>query len=457
MKEKLANLSISTKIILVLSVITVILATGLGIAFATHTDLKALRQSTKEVVKAMNVPNVDKENTSFEISNTEETEESVIIKANSKIEGCKLYYYIEPVIVTEDAENQEENKVQNNEILITDTEYIAYEEEIEIFSNAKVYFKYEVNGEYSENAYTLEINNIKEKIGTEAPDSESVSEEELAKAKVTNKDNKATYYIVVNYGSNVVTVYTKDADGNYTVPVKAMVCSCGTATPRGGIYKLRSYRTRWQPLFGGVFGQYSVPIVGNILFHSVPYLKNGDPSSLEYWEYDKLGTSASAGCIRLTVTDAIWIYNNCGAGTQVEFTASANNPLGKPSARKISGNVECRGYDPTDPVANNPWRNVPEEKPVVSETPVQTPTNTPSPTESPNTSPTGNPDTSPTGSPDTSPTGSPDTSPTGSPDTSPTGSPATSPTGSPDTSPTESPATSPTGNPDTLVENENNE
>ena len=32
---------------------------------------------------------------------------------------------------------------------------------------------------------------------------------------------------------------------------------------------------------------YSTRIVRNILFHSVPYTKNGDPGSLEYWEYDK--------------------------------------------------------------------------------------------------------------------------------------------------------------------------
>lgn len=440
MKEKLANLSISTKIILILSIITVVLASGLGIAFATHTDLKALRQPTKEVIKAMNIPNVDTENTSFEISNTEETEDSVIIKANSKIEGCKLYYYIEPIIITENIENQEQTTVKDNSILITDKEYTAYEDSIEIFSNAKVYFKYEVNGEYSENAYTLEINNIKDTIGTEAPDSEGATEEELAKARVTNKDNKAKYYVIVNYGSNVVTVYGKDDDGNYTVPVKAMVCSCGSATPRGGVYKLRSYRTRWQPLFGGVYGQYSVPIVGNILFHSVPYLKNGDPSSLEYWEYDKLGTTASAGCIRLTVADAIWIYNNCGAGTQVEFSASASNPLGKPSARKISGNAECRGYDPTDPVENNPWRNVPEEKPAVT----QSPSNTPSPSTSvtPSPSESASPDPTETTNPSESP------SPTDSPE------PTESPSTSPDPSPTDTNPSTPEvpTNPDTTPE-----
>lgn len=407
MKEKLLNLSISTKIILVLLVIAIVLATGLGIAFATHSDLKELKQS-QEVAKQMNIPNVSQENITIEVSTIEETEESVIVKANSKIDDYKLYYYIEPIEITEASQVEEAEK---EIVQITDKEYTIYEESIEILSNAKVYFKYESNGNYSKDAYSIEITNIKEKIEDEALENEMATEEELEKGKVSNIDSKAKYYIIVNYGSNVVTVYEKDADGNYTVPVKAMVCSCGTATPRGGTYKLTSYRTRWQALFGGVYGQYSVPIVGNILFHSVPYLTKFDPSSLEYWEYDKLGTSASAGCIRLTVIDAIWIYNNCGAGTYVEFSASAANPLGKPSARKISSYIDERGYDPTDPVEGNPWRNVKEPEPVVSPT---TPSQT---TPSPSTSTTPTPSETVTTSPSETTTPSSDPTQTSTPET----------------------------------------
>ena len=104
----------------------------------------------------------------------------------------------------------------------------------------------------------------------------------------SNTNNSSKYYIKVNCGANVVTIYTKDSEGNYTVPYKAMVCSTGTATPRylGGKYAIKS-RWRWGALFGGVYGQYCVHIVDQILFHSVPYLDKS-PDSLEYWEYDKL-------------------------------------------------------------------------------------------------------------------------------------------------------------------------
>ena len=86
--------------------------------------------------------------------------------------------------------------------------------------------------------------------------------------------------------------------------------------------------------------------------------KEKSPDTLKYEEYDKLGTKASAGCIRLTVEDAKWIYDNIKKGVTVEFYNSSNpGPLGKPTAEKISDNIENRNWDPTDPNPNNPWHN----------------------------------------------------------------------------------------------------
>lgn len=209
-----------------------------------------------------------------------------------------------------------------------------------------------VNDEIVQSVSTNKINNQ-----TQEEISENIIDEAFEdEIETVSTDNGIPYYIIVDYSANVVTVYSKNINNQYTVPVKAMVCSTGVATPKSGVYTLTDNRYRWQELFGNVYGQYAVPIVGNILFHSVPYQKT-DISTLEYWEYDKLGTSASAGCVRLTVEDALWIYNNCGNGTEVEFSANSSNPLGKPVAQKISENEELRGYDPTDPSENNPWKN----------------------------------------------------------------------------------------------------
>ena len=197
---------------------------------------------------------------------------------------------------------------------------------------------------------------------------EEAKKQEEEKKKEESKNNTTTtktttstssgypYYIKVNYTANTVTVYKKDDNGNYTVPVKAMICSTGAQTPHSGVYKT-SDKYRWGTLIGPVWGQYCTRITGGILFHSVPYVKKNDPSSLEYWEYDRLGTTRSLGCVRLTVADAKWLYNNCPSGTSVEFYSSSNpGPLGKPGITTVSSAGDpYRGWDPTDPNPNNPW------------------------------------------------------------------------------------------------------
>lgn len=221
------------------------------------------------------------------------------------------------------------------------------------------------------------------------------------------------YYIKVNTQANTVTIYVKDESGNYTIPVKAMVCSTGYATPKNSKYQTKGKWT-WGLMIGGVYTQWETHITGNILFHSVPYLRRYDYNSLEYWAYDQLGTTCSAGCVRLTCADAKWIYDNCAVGTTVEFYASSNpGPLGKPSAMKISGDLERRGWDPTDPHEGNPWRNVIVDvpSPEPSEEPTVEPTEVPSiePTVEPTTEPTQTPPEIPTVIPSEEPSTPPTT------------------------------------------------
>lgn len=165
------------------------------------------------------------------------------------------------------------------------------------------------------------------------------------------------YYIKVNCKSQTVNVYEKDENNKYSKPVKVMLCSTGVETPKTGVYKITSFKQEWLGLQGNVYGQYCTQIVGNILFHSVPYIEKNNPSSLEYWEYDKLGEKASLGCIRLTVESAKWIFDNCETGTQVEFYSSEDpGPLGKPETQKISDySEELKNWDPTDEKQENPW------------------------------------------------------------------------------------------------------
>ena len=165
-----------------------------------------------------------------------------------------------------------------------------------------------------------------------------------------------TYMIKINKQQNVVTIY-KDKNGTYK-PHKAFVCSVGYATPTG-TFSLGE-KLRWHLLDGPSYGQYCSRITGSILFHSVWYYSQ-NKADQSYIQYNKLGSTASHGCVRLTVADAKWIYDNCPSGTRVTiYNAKNPGPLGKPSAIKVSG---YSGWDPTDPDPANPYK---KKKPVIT-------------------------------------------------------------------------------------------
>ena len=174
------------------------------------------------------------------------------------------------------------------------------------------------------------------------------------------QNNGLPYCIKVNKTQNVVTIYKVGEDGYYSVPVKAMICSVGEKgnTPEG-LFELGA-REEWLALEGDVYGQYATVITGSFLFHSVPYFTQ-DKSDLEIEEYNKLGSSVSAGCVRLSVIDAKWIYDNCGEMTYVEiFESDYIGPLGKPVAAVISSGGSVGNWDPTDPDRENPYMgNIP--------------------------------------------------------------------------------------------------
>lgn len=166
------------------------------------------------------------------------------------------------------------------------------------------------------------------------------------------------YLIKVNKTQNIVIIYKQDDSGEYTVPVKAMVCSVGKEgnTPSGTFKTSDKYT--WRLLEGNVYGQYATRITGHFLFHSVPYFDKSK-DTLEYDEYNKLGSAASAGCIRLSVEDSKWIYDNCPTKTTViMYESDKKEPLEKPSPIKIdTSDTGKRNWDPTDPDKNNPWNN----------------------------------------------------------------------------------------------------
>ena len=169
------------------------------------------------------------------------------------------------------------------------------------------------------------------------------------------------YAVKVNRAWNTVTVYTHDENGQYTVPVKAMICSTarpGYVTPLG-TYRMSAYRTQWQLMLDGTYGQYATQFYGNYLFHSICY-EDDRHDAMKRDSYNNLGNAASMGCVRLETADAKWLFDNCPSGTSVTVYEDYDSPgpLGKPA--KTVGHIAAEvhnGWDPTDPAAGNPWQN----------------------------------------------------------------------------------------------------
>lgn len=158
------------------------------------------------------------------------------------------------------------------------------------------------------------------------------------------------YTIYVNRKTNLVNV----TDSKTGKLIKAMYCSTGrNYRTISGTYNTTA-KYKWRPLQHGVYGQYSTRIHGSYLFHSVPYY-SVNKSKVATKEYNKLGQQASAGCIRLAVTDAKWIYDNCKIGTKVVIGESRT--LKKPTRPKVKVSTKRKAWwDPTDPDTRNPYR-----------------------------------------------------------------------------------------------------
>lgn len=176
---------------------------------------------------------------------------------------------------------------------------------------------------------------------------------------VIEPNYESPYYIVVYVGSQAVVIYSKNEKGQYAVEYKVITCSTGTTKnpTEPGLYAIYK-KERWAMLNGSgeyenYWGQYCSAIGNGYLFHSIPYrAKAGDMMTMDM--YNHLGTRASHGCIRMTVKDTKWIYENCPYGTQV-YVTEKEGPTG-PTPPQLNTTAKYWGYDPTDKwTKSNPY------------------------------------------------------------------------------------------------------
>ena len=129
------------------------------------------------------------------------------------------------------------------------------------------------------------------------------------------------YKLVVDLSDRRVYVYRWTGDG-YRERLGSFKCCVGapeTPTPQGTFQGSGKAGGRWYYFKDfNCYAQYAWRIQGGILFHSVTYSRPNENSG---GSTRSLGRAESHGCVRLTVSDAKWIYDNCPAGTTVVVQA----------------------------------------------------------------------------------------------------------------------------------------
>ena len=129
------------------------------------------------------------------------------------------------------------------------------------------------------------------------------------------------YKLVVDLSDRRTYVYRWTGDG-YKERIATFKCCVGapkTPTPQGTFQGSGQAGGRWYYFKDfNCYAQYAWRIQGGILFHSVTYSRPNENSGGSTWS---LGRAESHGCVRLTVSDAKWIYDNCPMGTTVVVQA----------------------------------------------------------------------------------------------------------------------------------------
>lgn len=123
--------------------------------------------------------------------------------------------------------------------------------------------------------------------------------------------------IIVHRISCITEVYNKNME-----LLRSMICSTGRdghETPTGNFSIYEHTTSGYHLMVDGTYARYCMRFAsGGYMFHSVCFSSPGDSYPLQK-EINDLGTRVSAGCVRLSVTDAAWLYSNVSNGCAVKI------------------------------------------------------------------------------------------------------------------------------------------
>ena len=148
-----------------------------------------------------------------------------------------------------------------------------------------------------------------------------------------------------------------------------MICSTGRTknmTPRGTFRIYETYEFKRLGSKGNYCcGLYACRFKGAYLFHSVPISydaindKELGHRMMYMHKYEQLGQVASDGCVRLTVADAKWVWENAVKNETAVWITDKEGPMPEQPPAVIweepYTDKNGFGWDPTDPHPDNPY------------------------------------------------------------------------------------------------------
>ncbi len=177
----------------------------------------------------------------------------------------------------------------------------------------------------------------------------------FAKDELENTDPEK-YYIVLDIRNQIVHVYEKDENGEYTKVVRRMLVTTGSTTPDDpedpedigtptptGVWKVGA-RERFGKFasFNNEYARYWTQIVEGIYFHSIMFSQR-ELDALKSGAFNGLGNKLSHGCVRMYIEDAKWIYYNIPEGTTVNSTDDL--PATPELRRALKSDMSFSDYD----------------------------------------------------------------------------------------------------------------
>lgn len=171
--------------------------------------------------------------------------------------------------------------------------------------------------------------------------------------KPTTPKPKATlksYRIDIDITNQVCTVYGIYSDKSAKALMSEFISSArkGHTTPTGN-FKIQGasggrkakYRTA-KMASGKSYAEFACRFKGAKMMHTVPYKKRQTTGHVNKTEFNKLGSVASAGCVRMPWIMAHFIYTNCPVGTPVKVFKGTKGkyPMGKPKKYKATTDID---------------------------------------------------------------------------------------------------------------------